>query len=41
MPGERRGTMFLNFITANQDLMMEFVSKKDSRGRRFLDHYSL
>jgi hypothetical protein len=28
MPGGRRGTMFVNFITANQDLMLEFVQKK-------------
>jgi len=41
MPGGRRGTMFVNFITANQDLMLEFVSKKDARKRRFLDQYSL
>ena len=41
MPGRRRGTMFVNFITANQDLMLEFISKKkDSRERSFLDQYS-
>jgi hypothetical protein len=28
MPAESRGMMFVNFITANQDLMMEFISKK-------------
>jgi len=41
MPGGRRGMMFVNFITANQDLMLEFVSKKDARERRFLHQYSL
>jgi hypothetical protein len=41
MPDGRRGTMFLNFITANQDFMLEFVSKKVARVRRLLDQYSL
>jgi hypothetical protein len=41
MPGGRRGTMFVNFITANQGSVLEFVSKKVARERRFLDQYSL
>jgi len=42
MPGGRSGTVFVNFITANQDLMLEFVSKKkNARERRFLDQNSL
>jgi hypothetical protein len=41
MPDGIRGTTFVNFITANQDLMLEFVSKKDARKGRFLDQYSL
>jgi hypothetical protein len=37
----KKGNDVCEFITANQDLMLEFVSKKDTRERRFLDQYSL
>jgi hypothetical protein len=41
MPGGRRRTMFVNFISANQDLNVGICFKKDARGRRFLDQYAL
>jgi hypothetical protein len=28
VPGGKGGTMFVNFMTANQDFVWEFVSKK-------------